>query len=81
MELGNNFQAYKPAFKKDTGLDANANMALYISYFNARASDNAMQLTAQIYQIIDRSDGQHVRDMQAINKAIRELHELIKTKK
>lgn len=41
--LKNNFETFKPDFKKDTGKDANQNIELYIQYYNARANDYAAQ--------------------------------------
>lgn len=42
--LKSNYQHYKLDFKKDTGLDADQNQELYLSYYQARCSDTSMQL-------------------------------------
>jgi hypothetical protein len=39
----NNFGKLKQEFKADTQLDADKNMEMYISYFNARMSDKIFQ--------------------------------------
>lgn len=42
-KIKNNFNNLKSDFKMDTGMDADSNMEVYISYFNARMSDKIMQ--------------------------------------
>lgn len=43
--LKSNYQHYKVDFKKDTGLDPDQNLNLYLNYYQARCSDTSMQLT------------------------------------
>ena len=45
IKLASNFKIFKEEFKTDTGLDYNeANMSLYIQYYNARMCDNLLQM-------------------------------------
>lgn len=43
-----NFQKLKVTFKKETGIEAKDDMALYIAYFHAKTSDLQMQLISII---------------------------------
>jgi hypothetical protein len=48
LSTPNYFQVFKPAFKEDTGLDADENRALYIQYVTARFADLNHQLNTEI---------------------------------
>ena len=52
-----NFNKFKSDFKVDTKLEADANMALYIQYVNARLADINFQLMAQLKQTLELKRG------------------------
>jgi len=49
VTINNNFTAYKSDFKKDTKLDADSNLGLYIQYVIARTSDYNFQLNTHLF--------------------------------
>jgi len=58
ITLNSNFSNFKKDFQKDTGLDPDQNMELYIHYFNARISDYNFQINMEImtdlYQLLKK---------------------------
>jgi len=44
LKIENNFEKYKEAFKKDTGLDWKDNLELYIKYYHAVVQDKTFQV-------------------------------------
>ncbi len=53
VTIKNNFETFKNDFKKDTKLDANSNMAIYVNYITARCADYSMQMSVAIYKELD----------------------------
>lgn len=48
ITIKNNFDAYKESFKKDTGLEWNDNLDLYIRYYHAVVQDKTFQILGGI---------------------------------
>lgn len=50
ITLASNFENLKSEFKKDTRLDADLHLSLYLKYYEARMADNNMQSSVMILQ-------------------------------
>jgi len=52
LKIKNNFEEYKEAFKKDTGLDWQENLELYIKYYHAVVQDKTYQILCGIFNLM-----------------------------
>jgi hypothetical protein len=52
LKIQNNFENYKEAFKKDTGLDWQENLELYIKYYHAVVQDKTYQVLGGILNLL-----------------------------
>ncbi len=50
MSFSSNFEPLKADFKRETKLDADTNMALYIQYYGAKMNDLNFQTSNKILQ-------------------------------
>lgn len=62
MSQNNSYQNLKLDFKKDTGLDADENIAIYIQYYNARINDLSMKYLFQIQQLLNTESNKGMPD-------------------
>ena len=53
IELISNFENFKQDFKKETGLEANNNVEMYLTYYNGKCADISMQL---LLKLLEKND-------------------------
>jgi hypothetical protein len=54
--LGSNFQTLKAEFKRETKLDADTNLAMYIQYYGARMADLSFQQISKVLIAVENID-------------------------